>query len=193
MVATSLQYRFQRPLYSLAQGGYRPISLKPVTTISRLFEPQIWHKTNSDAASLIEEHAMARSTPELEGVRRNMEQILSGKGGLEKVLEAASDGLAESISNEASTAMVVVSHLADACDATATDIQKTGEDIVQIANGIAAETAALAELLRKHGAAISNRIEEFTVMTTRISNVVRDVRADLNPSKSSGPPLAPGQ
>jgi hypothetical protein len=71
-----------------------------------------------------------------------MEQILSGrKGGLEKVLEAASDGLAESTSDEASTAMVVVRHLADACDTTATDIQKIGEDIVQIANVNAAETA----------------------------------------------------
>jgi len=138
---------------------------------------------------------MPRSTTtDLEGVKRKMENILSAqKGSLEKVIEAASGGLAEPTPNDASTAMMGVRELTDACDTTATEIQKTGEDVLHIANGIAAETAALAELLRKHGAAISNHVEEFTAQTKRISDVMRDVRADLSAAKSSGPPLAPGQ
>jgi hypothetical protein len=138
---------------------------------------------------------MARSSSDLEGVRRNMEQILSSQnGGLDKPLMPASNGRpAESTPTDASMAMVAVRELAEACDTAATEIQKTGEDIVHVANGIAAEAAALAELLRKHGAAISNRIQEFTVKTTRISEVMRDVRADLGTSKSSDPPPASGE
>jgi hypothetical protein len=128
---------------------------------------------------------MARSNSDLEGVKRNMEQILSSqKNGFEQILNA-SDGLAEVALNNDTTAPAVVRQLAVACDTTASDIQRAGEEIVQIANGIAAETAALAELLRRHGADISYRIENFTVMTKRISNVLRIVRADL--------PLAPGE
>ncbi len=135
---------------------------------------------------------MARSDPDLEDVKRNIEQVLtSQKKVLEKVPKAASNGLAGSTSHDPSTAILAVHRLTDLCDITATDIQKTGEDMVQIANGVAAETAALAELLRRHGASMSNRIEEFTVMTKRISDLMRDVRADvLAASKSSGPPSA---
>jgi hypothetical protein len=137
---------------------------------------------------------MARSNPDLEGVKRNMEQILSNqKSGFEQILKVGSNGVADASPNEKSAPPAVVRQLADACHTTASDIQKAGEDIVQIANGIAAETAALAELLRRHGAEISDRIEQFTVMTNRISNVVRDVRADLSPSKSSPPLIAPGE
>jgi hypothetical protein len=135
------------------------------------------------------EHAMARSTPDLENAKRNIEQILTAqKEGPAKVPMAASNGLGGSASNDLSTAILEVHRLTDLCNITATDIQKTGEDVTQIANGLAAETAALAELLRKHGASISNRIEEFTVMTKRISDLMRDVRADvLSASKLSGP------
>src|SRR5271157_1074013 len=48
--------------------------------------------------------------------------------------------------------------LVHACNTTAAEIQATGESVLQVANGIAAETQALAELLRKHGAAIAVRI-----------------------------------
>src|SRR5580704_8190244 len=140
------------------------------------------------------EHAMARSNPDLEGIKRNMEQILSNqKGGFDQILKVGSNGVADATSSEMSAPPAVARQLADACLTTASDIQKAGEDIVQVANGIAAETAALAELLRRHGAEISDRIEQFTVMTNRISNVVRDVRADLSPSKSSPPLPAPGE
>jgi hypothetical protein len=137
---------------------------------------------------------MARSNPDLEGVKRNMEQILSNqKSGFEQIRKGGANGVADATPNETSAPPAVARQLADACHTTASDIQKAGEDIVQIASGIAAETAALAELLRRHGAEISDRIEQFTVMTNRISNVVRDVRADLSPSKSSPPPLTPGE
>jgi hypothetical protein len=116
-----------------------------------------------------------------------MESILSSqKSGLEQILKA-SDGLADARPNDETMAPAVVRQLADACETTASDIQNAGEEIVQIANGIAAETAALAELLRRHGAAISDRIEHFTVMTKRIANAMRDVRADLSASTSSRP------
>ena len=131
------------------------------------------------------EHAKARSNPDLEGVKRNMEQILSSQeSGFEQILKA-SDGLAEVALNNDTTAPGVVRQLAVACDTIASNIQRAGEEIVQIANGIAAATAAVAELVRRHGADISYRIENFTVMTRRVSNVSRDVRADL--------PLAPGE
>jgi hypothetical protein len=82
--------------------------------------------------------------------------------------------------------------LADACNATATEIQSAGEAVVQVANGIAAETQALAELLRKHGAAIAARIEEFTAMSKRVAEKVQAARDEVATTSGTAPALAPG-
>ena len=57
--------------------------------------------------------------------------------------------------------------VAQECDAIAAEIENTGQTVINIADTISAETEALAELLRKHGAAISARIEEFMTMSGR--------------------------
>lgn len=69
--------------------------------------------------------------------------------------------------------------LARTCDTTAAEIQATGEAVMQVAHSIAAETKALAELLRKHGAAIASRIEEFSAMSKRVSEKLNAARADV--------------
>src|SRR5262249_19664676 len=48
--------------------------------------------------------------------------------------------------------------LIQACNTTATDIQATGEAVMQVGHSIAAESQALAQLLGKHGSASPPRI-----------------------------------
>jgi hypothetical protein len=81
--------------------------------------------------------------------------------------------------------------LADACNKTAADIEAAGEAVVQVANSIAAETQALAELLRKHGAAIATRIEEFSAMSKRVSEKRAAAREEVLGASGSAPSLAP--
>ena len=81
--------------------------------------------------------------------------------------------------------------LTDACNKTVADIQAAGEAVVQVANSIAAETQALAELLRKHGAAIATRIEEFSAMSKRVSEKMSAAREDVLGAAGSAPSLAP--
>jgi len=81
--------------------------------------------------------------------------------------------------------------LAQTCDTTAAEIAATGEAVVQVANSIAAETQALAELLRKHGAAIAARIEEFSAMSKRVSEKLNAARADVLGAGGAAPSIAP--
>ena len=81
--------------------------------------------------------------------------------------------------------------LIQACNTTATDIQGTGEAVMQVARSIQAETQALAELLRKHGSAIAARIEEFTAMSKRVSDKLNAARDDVLGSGGSAPSIAP--
>lgn len=81
--------------------------------------------------------------------------------------------------------------LVASCNATATEIQSSGEAVVQVANAIAAETQALAELLRKHGNAIAARIEEFTAMSKRVAEKVQAAREDVLTASGSAPSLSP--
>jgi hypothetical protein len=66
-----------------------------------------------------------------------------------------------------------------ACDTTAADIETAAEVLLKVAQGIAQESHELAELLRKHGKLIANRIEEFTAMTQRVALRMREARADV--------------
>src|SRR5262249_27693393 len=109
---------------------------------------------------------MAKPPQNLEDVRRKIEQSLSEN----RVYDAKPERVQlppERDTVDPSTAIAAVGRLTDVCHKTANDIQETGQTIVNVAAGIAAETDALAELLRKHGAAIAARIEEFTALTKR--------------------------
>jgi hypothetical protein len=127
---------------------------------------------------------MAKPPQNLEDVRRKIEQSLSEQSQPDvkpDVVPSKPDA------GDPSNAIAVARRLTDTCNKTAADIQETGETIVNVAAGIAAETQALAELLRKHGAAISTRIEEFTNLTTRVAGAIEAARADVN----GAPPLTP--
>jgi hypothetical protein len=65
--------------------------------------------------------------------------------------------------------------------------------VVNIANTIAAESEALAELLHKHGAAIEARIEQFMSMSDRVRVKMREAHDDLLGTPGTGPSLAPHQ
>jgi ABC-type transporter Mla subunit MlaD len=81
--------------------------------------------------------------------------------------------------------------LASACDAAAAEIQETGQTVVNIANTIAAEAEALAELLHKHGSAISARVDEFMTLSDRVKDRMRDAHNDVISASGPGPSLAP--
>ena len=73
----------------------------------------------------------------------------------------------------------VAQQLVNECETVALAIQETGQTVVNIANTISAETEALAELLRKHGAEMSARIEEFMTMSDRVRDRMRAVHDDV--------------
>ena len=77
------------------------------------------------------------------------------------------------------------------CNTTASEIQATGDAVVQVAQSLAAETQALAELLRKHGTAIAARIEEFNAMSKRVSEKLNAARADVLGAGGTAPSIAP--
>ena len=81
--------------------------------------------------------------------------------------------------------------LAQTCDAVAAEIQETGQAVVNIANTIAAESDALAELLHKHGAAIGARIQEFMSMSERVKGKMRAAHDDMLGTAGVGPSLTP--
>ena len=82
--------------------------------------------------------------------------------------------------------------LSEVYNNAATEIQSTGEAVVQMANEIATETRALADLLRKHGASIAERIEEFTSMTKRVAEAVQKGRGEMSSGQTNGTPPTQG-
>jgi hypothetical protein len=120
-------------------------------------------------------------TRELEEVKREIEESLSDDPGdaneiKPKAMESSPGRDGPSIPAAATRT------LTDACNATAADIENSGKAVVELAKGIAAEGDALAELLRKHGASITTKIEHFTAVTKQIEAAVKEVRADLGSS-----------
>jgi len=81
--------------------------------------------------------------------------------------------------------------LGEVCDAIAAEIQETGQSVVNIANTIAAESDALAELLHKHGSAIEARIEQFMSMSDRVKVKMREAHNDMLGTSDTAPSLAP--
>lgn len=81
--------------------------------------------------------------------------------------------------------------LSDVCGAVAAEMQETSQAVLNIANTIAAETDALAELLHKHGTAIEARIEQFMSMSDRVRLRMREAHDDMLGTSGTGPSLAP--
>jgi hypothetical protein len=81
--------------------------------------------------------------------------------------------------------------LSDVCATVAAEMQETSQAVVNIANTIAAESDALAELLHKHGTAIEARIEQFMSMSDRVRLRMREAHDDMLGSPATGPSLAP--
>jgi hypothetical protein len=81
--------------------------------------------------------------------------------------------------------------LSDVCDVVAAEMKETSQAVVNIANTIAAESEALAELLQKHGTAIEARIEQFMSMSDRVRLKMREAHDDMVDTSGSGPSLAP--
>jgi hypothetical protein len=79
--------------------------------------------------------------------------------------------------------------VAQECDAIAAEIENTGQTVINLADTISAETEALAELLRKHGAAISARIEEFMTMSDRVRDKMRSAHDDVLTTSGTEPSL----
>jgi len=132
---------------------------------------------------------MAKPPQGSDEVKGKVEPSLSDKPQRDAMPDAPRDTVKPDVADRSIT-IAVARTLTDTCNKSAADIQKTGESVVQVANGIAAETQALAELLRKHGTSIAARIEEFTALTKRVADAVEAACADV--SGASGPPLAPG-
>ena len=116
---------------------------------------------------------MARSPMALEEVKRNLEKTLAEDADLGKATTAPA--LDETL-NAAATAKKLI----DSCGATATDIQNCGKEVLDIAKNIAAETEALAELLRKHSTSIAAKVEDFTALTRRVGAAVEAARNNMN-------------
>ena len=81
--------------------------------------------------------------------------------------------------------------LSEACKVVAAEMQETSQTVVNIANTIAAESEALAELLHKHGTAIEARIEQFMSMSDRVRVKMREAHDDMLGTSATGPSLAP--
>jgi len=132
---------------------------------------------------------MSRSsrTLELEEVKRKVQESLT-----EDVDSARAEGIRATpqegvtpVADPPSTAAAATQKLTDACNSTASEIENAGKAVVEVANRIAAETDALAELLRRHGASITTKIEHFTETTKQIGASVQAVRADLGDSNTN--------
>ena len=83
--------------------------------------------------------------------------------------------------------------LSNVCDVVAAEMKETSQSVVNIANTIAAESEALAELLHKHGMAIEARIEQFMSMSDRVRLKMREAHDDMLGTSETGPSLAPRQ
>lgn len=135
--------------------------------------------------------AMARTPHSLDEITRNIEQDLIPAGEQSPGDSASEYSYARRASSTDEPGAEPVRPFADIYNKAADDIQSSGQSIIQAATAIAAETDALADLLRKHGASIAGRIEEFSTMSKRVADAVKkgrkDVAADAAKDGSSAP------
>jgi hypothetical protein len=175
----------------------RPFTINGTTML-------LWHsfaKVHTGCGfSYVGDLVMARPPRSLDEVTRSIEQTL--------IPQRERDPLERSVPMERSvvtptsdTAEQTTTHwpatdatrpLSEVYNNAATEIQGTGEAVVQMANEIATETRALADLLRKHGASIAERIEEFTSMTKRVAEAVQKGRGEMSSGQTNGTPPTQG-
>jgi hypothetical protein len=145
---------------------------------------------------------MARSPRNLDELKTSIEESMAealGQGGRQDAepgspatLFAEPESPAPAVGTvDPSEPRTEPDRLVEACQTAAADIQATGEAVVNVANSIAAETRALAELLRKHGAAIAARMEEFAAMSKRVADKVNAAREEVLSTTGPAPSLAP--
>ena len=98
---------------------------------------------------------------------------------------------AGSVSKQQIAVRTPARRLSDICNVVAAEMKETSQTVVNIANTIAAESEALAELLHKHGTAIEARIEQFMSMSDRVRLKMREAHDDMLDTSGTGPSLAP--
>jgi hypothetical protein len=136
---------------------------------------------------------MARTPRTLDEITRNIEQELipaSERGSAEDNASGSSYTPEESPADEP-PAGEPARPFAEIYNRAADEIQSSGRSIVQAATAIAAETEALAELLRSHGASIAGRIEEFSAMSKRVAEAVKKGRENVAEEAERETPIAP--
>lgn len=136
---------------------------------------------------------MARPPRSLDEVTRSIEQSLIPQSERDPRESGAgvSATPAEPTKNSRTRPSEAARPLSEVYSNAAAEIQSTGEAVVQVANDIAAQTQALADLLRKHGSSIADRIEEFASMTKRVADAVQKGRTEVL-SAEEGRGEAPG-
>jgi DNA-binding NarL/FixJ family response regulator len=136
---------------------------------------------------------MARSLRTLKDVKRNVEQRLpecAEDTSSQEVARSPVETPAVSAPSQDSAVSAAASTIQDACNTSATDIQKTGETVMLVLDAICAETQVLAELLRKHSVTIAKRIEHFTAVTKRIAERVEPTLIAVPGNSGTSAPLA---
>jgi hypothetical protein len=106
----------------------------------------------------------------------------------QKEVKTAATGL---VSKQQIPSRIPARRISDVCNVVAAEMKETSQIVVNIANTIAAESEALAELLHKHGTAIEARIEQFMSMSDRVRLRMREAHDDMLDTSGTGPSLAP--
>ena len=73
----------------------------------------------------------------------------------------------------------IASAMAEVSETTAREIEQTGQAAVEIAAEIMKEAQHLAADLRANGKKMSERLREFAILAKKVSNAMRDTRAEL--------------
>ena len=134
---------------------------------------------------------MARTPHSLDEITRNIEQDLIPPGEQSAGDRAAEYSYARRASSTAEGPGEAVRSFSDLYNKAADDIQSSGQSVIQVATAIAAETEELAELLRKHGASIAGRIEEFSTMSKRVADAVKKGRKDVTADTAKDGAITP--
>lgn len=115
--------------------------------------------------------------PAVKSIEDAIGEVLQRKGRSNSV--AAQDSIPATRGEGEHAGDGIAGHFVDECESLALAMQQTGSTVVTIANEISEETEALADLLRKHGAAMRARIEEFMTMSDRVKDRMRSAHGDI--------------
>jgi DNA-binding NarL/FixJ family response regulator len=136
---------------------------------------------------------MARSLRTLKDAKRNVEQCFpeyAEDTSSQEVARSPVETPAVSAPSQDSAVSAAASTIQDACNTSATDIQKTGETVMLVLDAICAETQALVELLHKHSVTIATRIENVTAVTKRTTEQVDATLIAVPGDPGTAAPLA---